>query len=194
MKFQAPQKNRIPINICCAFLLLSAITFGATSAFACKCAMPPPTAKQALKSATAVFAGKVLEINESGSSNIVLMQIENSWKGVEESVVTFETGRNSASCGYTFSPGERYLVYADADGSQGLHTSRCARTTALKNAGEDLAILGKGTPRRAEIYIGSQTMRFLLFVVAVLTVVVLFLAYGKKGREKMQPPRSHETI
>jgi hypothetical protein len=52
------------------------------------------------------------------------------------------TPRSSAACGYSFTEGEEYLVYASGRGLR-LRTGLCSGTKRLSEAQADLAILGE---------------------------------------------------
>lgn len=117
---------------------------------ACTCA-PPPSPAQALSQSDAVFSGRVIKIKRVKSKDAladlwgveVVFAVNTSWKGGRQKTVSVFTASQSAACGYNFSTGMTYLVYADA--SQGkLATSLCSRTSRLKDAREDLKELGTG--------------------------------------------------
>lgn len=52
------------------------------------------------------------------------------------------------TCAYGFEKGERYLVYAHADGNDGFSTTYCERNAPLAEAKGDIASFG-GTPASA---------------------------------------------
>ena len=60
-------------------------------------------------------------------------------RGVDGTSIAVFTSDNSASCGYAFTLGERYVVYAShsKDGAR-IHTSICSRTRPLTEADEDV--------------------------------------------------------
>ncbi len=69
------------------------------------------------------------------------------------------TSDDSASCGYPFKRGERYVVYGyrSKDGTR-IHTSICSRTRELKDAGEDLKFFGTlSLPAAGARVFGSAT-------------------------------------
>lgn len=121
-------------------------------AFACSCMMPPDP-KSAIEMADAVFAGKVVSMNDRNSgllfdapdSFLVTFQVATIWKGDAKPALTIRTARDGAACGYNFHPGRDYIVYANEfEGT--LNTNLCTRTALLADAGSDLLALGKGEP------------------------------------------------
>jgi hypothetical protein len=64
-------------------------------------------------------------------------------RGAQGTALSVFTSADSASCGYAFKRGERYVVYGyrSKDGTR-IHTSICSRTRELKDAGEDLQFFG----------------------------------------------------
>ena len=119
--------------------------------FACSCA-PPPSAKDALQSSSAVFAGKVTAIAAAGKFHrAVTFEIASTWKGTKGKTVTVVTHKDGATCGYGFAKGKSYLVYASQVKEQGkmvLKTNICTRTRLLADAKQDLAELGKSQPEK----------------------------------------------
>jgi hypothetical protein len=103
--------------------------------------------------AAAVFTGKVVEIStilveiEPGNpkwktqERVIRFSIEKTFKGRAGKEVELITGMTTASCGYHFKVGERYLVYAIpyAKLKNRLFSSICHRTRLLSQAEEDLA-------------------------------------------------------
>lgn len=124
--------------------LIAAATFAVSqSADACSCA-PPPGPKKALESSTAVFLGKVTNIEEAGRFGLkVTFETMTNYKGAKAKKVTVRTATNSAACGYGFTKGEVYLVYCYGK-AESLSTGICSRTRRASEAKEDLAVLGEG--------------------------------------------------
>ena len=91
----------------------------------------------------AVFAGEVLEIIEPSGKNFLLvkMRIESSWKGAKSNEIVIVTGKGNGDCGYSFTVGQRYLVYAYQTSNSQLSTNICQRTALLSDAEKDIAIL-----------------------------------------------------
>lgn len=120
-----------------------------TCVYACSCRPPGPPA-EALANATAVFSGKVTALSapadRGGSDPVqVTFAVTKGWKGADQSTIVILTPASSASCGVDFVEDQEYLVYASESEGR-LQTNLCSRTTQLAMAGEDLAVLGAGTP------------------------------------------------
>ena len=129
---------------------------------ACSCA-PPPAPLVALGEADAVFSGTVVARRDAskpradgmvGSMDPVeyTIAVLEVWKGELADTVAVRTARSSASCGYPFEVGTRYLIYARTRTDTGcLRTNLCTRTRPLKCADEDIAELNSlGTTGAAE--------------------------------------------
>jgi len=131
-------------------------------AHACSCLLPDPP-PIAFINADAVFVGQVTWIDDpnwllqyptllqwlsqwyspvlsSGSLVKVHMQVANSWKGVSTASTIVETTSGGASCGYPFSPGGQYVIYAYASAGA-LETNICTRTKDAAFATTDLTYL-----------------------------------------------------
>ncbi|WP_238652384.1 hypothetical protein [Paenibacillus piscarius] len=142
--------------------------------YACSCAVPSSPV-EAMEKSTAVFEGTVTSmekssklVQSSGDPVYVTFLTGAHWKGEVGEQITVSTAQSSASCGFEFTEGERYLVYArggaegangtggadggaggtegtkGADGKAKLTVSLCSRTTLYSNAQEDLNELGAG--------------------------------------------------
>ena len=109
---------------------------------ACSC-IPNPPPREAFEQASLVFAGRVLEIRDAREEEYpvaleVTLLVERPFKGVFIETIRVRTSRDSASCGFPFKRGERYLVYTH-DSSDGIvRASLCSRTAMLEDAREDL--------------------------------------------------------
>lgn len=130
------------------WLLLALIS--GRAALACSCVPPgPPQAE--FERAQAVFAGWVVErqgpqggFQSSAEPVSYLFQVEQTWKGPNQSQIVVASPASSASCGYEFEFNRQYLVYA-FKGEDGLSTNLCSRTRPVVEAEEDLAFLGAGS-------------------------------------------------
>jgi hypothetical protein len=112
--------------------------------FACEC-VGPVTTCLAAERATAVFVGQVAEITKRGVAvadappaganwRRVSFKVSESLRGdVPETVVVF-TGSGGGDCGYDFSAGKSYLVYASKAPTGQLTTGICARTREATRA------------------------------------------------------------
>ena len=132
-----------------SLIFVATFTIGAGVGLACTCA-PPPAPDEALAEAAAVFSGKVVQIKRhTPAGDIfggveVVFRVDRAWKGVNKSTARVFTSSQSAACGYSFSKGQTYLVYASGNSRGRLSTNLCSRTKRLKDAREDLDALGAG--------------------------------------------------
>lgn len=136
----------------CLFLL------GVEATLACSCA-PPQNPSAELKRASAVFAGKVIEIKrqrpERGQKHPgdlfrevgVLFEVGKVWKGIDTDTVVVFTSAHSASCGYRFSIDKSYLIYAYANDDGKLETGICSRTKPLDSAKDETKELDQETAK-----------------------------------------------
>lgn len=111
----------------------------------CSC-LPPPPPLSAAEAADAVFVGRVISVESTHPEERfapleVLFEKEESFKGSGTvGQVSVFTGSDGALCGYGFSVGETYLVYARETRSE-LWTGLCDRTRSFENAGSDITEL-----------------------------------------------------
>lgn len=114
--------------------------------FACECTRRPALTT-AINEASMIFLGTVKSISISEDSKFywVEFNIDKAWKGQSgiRSQVKVGTGK---ACGYQFSEGKRYLVFA-SDSAPG-YTSTCGRTKLAEEAVEDIKSLGPFTPTK----------------------------------------------
>ncbi len=105
--------------VVCSLLLL----LFASSASACKCDFP--TVEEDFLKSDVVFSGKVLRIDsvederriKRGQDDYrqtveVELELNEAWKGTVETKVTVLTALQHTLCGYDFSVGQRYVVFA----------------------------------------------------------------------------------
>jgi len=91
-----------------------------------------------------IFSGKVISSVKSGDWNRkITVRVQNSWKGKLPKTVTISTNAATSMCGYPFSKGKSYLIYADGKKASDLSVTLCTRTTLLSNAVEDIEELDK---------------------------------------------------
>lgn len=120
----------------------------AISANACSC-MPSKLSCQAAWEADAVFVGRVKEVMPFVSSDghlqvaVYLRQIE-TFRGPAGSKVIV-TGAGGSDCGYNFTRGEKYLVYAYTEKDGRLHTNICTRTKVASGVSGEIDYL-RGLP------------------------------------------------
>ena len=131
-------------------LMIAASLFiiSAESAQACSCMRATP--EQHFESANAVFSGRVVNVitprrntqrpQFSFPQKRVMFEVSDVWKGQERRRLMVMTSDSSASCGFNFTEGESYLVYASRSDNR-LTTSLCSGTKLLSQAQEDLRML-----------------------------------------------------
>lgn len=139
------------------------------NAWACKCSSPPDV-QSALKTSVVVFQGRVSSITDAMSLSTpggrgiygsnpyrrVRFTVLESYKGDLPAQLVIGTGRSGGDCGFEFSIGETYLVFATPARSgyeEGDYiTDICTRTAHVKDATKDLALLGtQGGSSRSSI-------------------------------------------
>jgi len=111
---------------------------------------PFPSPQDSLERSTAVFTGKVINIDianeiiiSSADPVLVTFNVSEIWKGPDHKTLVVTTARYEASCGYSFEQGGEYIVYAYGEEDK-LSIHMCLRTELIANAREDLQALGKG--------------------------------------------------
>lgn len=142
-------------------LLVFAVPLTATSpstANACQCSRRKPPC-EAFPQASAVFIGRVIDSAEQKTETdsngnkltydvgIIRFEVEEIFKGIESRAVEIHSGTSGADCGYWFTRGERYLVYAYGDQPGNLETNVCTRTQPINEAAGDLQYL-RNRPRK----------------------------------------------
>ncbi|WP_051530041.1 hypothetical protein [Anoxybacteroides tepidamans] len=171
------------------FVFLSFI-FSETPAYACDC-VPPVSPKEAFAESKAVFAGKVVQIYETKieepglgkwPKRAVVLAVERTWKGVDETHVVVYTGFSNADCGYPFEVGEKYLVYAY--GESDLFTNICSLIKPLAEAKHDVNELGKGKVPTKNVEVHKlEEHRLISYTVAA--IVLAGVLYGvQRWRKK----------
>jgi hypothetical protein len=90
-----------------------------------------------------IFVGKVIEVVGKPDSSYVkvIFKTEKVWNKKFQSEFIISTAKYSASCGYIFEVGKKYLVYAYEE-NKNLTTTNCTRT-APAEANKDIAVLNK---------------------------------------------------
>lgn len=115
------------------------------SGIACTCAPKDPPCAEYWK-ATAVFRGRVEAIERAADGSddpfrprLITLTILEGFSGVNgRSTVQIATAGSTAACGYNFSVGREYVVYATAGASGTLVTTLCSRTTPVDRGAADL--------------------------------------------------------
>lgn len=136
------------VSLLASLALLTMVFTGEVAA--CQCVVGAPIC-QSYWSADAVFAGTVIGIEEikeqeksdgrsfSFSQLLVRLDVSEVFRGPQAAQLEVVTGRGGGDCGYSFSKGVAYIVYAHRASIDGrLHTNICTRTRELDYAAEDL--------------------------------------------------------
>lgn len=134
------------------FLIITSflfVMFYAEKTYACSCVAPDPNKSlqeqvaESYKNSTAVFSAKVLSISENPAKYIktVTLRLTKSWKGKLSKSFTITTAMDSAMCGYEFTVGKIFLIYAYGKPND-LGTGICSRTAVSKD-NKDIALLNK---------------------------------------------------
>lgn len=170
---------------------ISLLNYSATTSYACSC-VEPNSVKDEVQRSSAVFSGEVIDIvdkNKSASLQssddpiAVLFEVDESWKGVNQTQVVVYTERSEASCGYEFSLNNEYLVYAqEIDGT--IKASYCSKTSLLTLADQDLIELGIGEKPTEQVSIDldvnegdeDSTNNNLLYSTSLIVVLLLAVA------------------
>ena len=116
---------------------------------ACSCVGGIPICETFWKTPV-VFAGEVIDISPeidaaSFADRRVRFTVERVWRGSASGTIDVMTSGSSASCGYSFQRGERYLVFTYDRGGT-LWTGLCSATKRLVNAKEELDYLNQRFP------------------------------------------------
>lgn len=142
--------------LCALMVFMTLLTVRPQVTYACSCVVSP-SPLEAMEKSAAVFEGTVVSIKEkfkimqsSADPVRVTFQVGARWKGEMGERVTVTTAQSGASCGFEFTKGERYIVYAGVEEVEGtggtakLTVSLCSRTALFSGAQEDLNELGAG--------------------------------------------------
>ncbi len=173
-------------------LILTALLYSVIPppSYACSCA-PLPAALDFLEESTAVFSGRVLNVdgiplqNDPDGIDIpvnVTFQVSKVWKGPTSGTLVVETSLEGASCGLgrIFRIDEEYLVYAFGEESE-LRTNLCTRTTEISNAQEDLAelnLLGRPSRDFQQFNLGASYV--ILGAIALTAIGILIVRRSGK--------------
>jgi hypothetical protein len=125
---------------------IAVLVLAPRTAAACPCAAEAPPCA-AFWSASAVFRGRVDAVlrGAPGSddplrSRTIAFTVLEAFSGLAgRSTVQITTAGSTSPCGYNFSVGREYVVYATADQGGVLATSACYRTSPVERAAADLA-------------------------------------------------------
>lgn len=174
------------------FIVGSLLVVSTAIVNACSCIQPAPP-QESLEQSTAVFAGRVIDIDattgivvSSADPVKVIFEVSKIWKGPDYKTLILTTARDGASCGYSFKENEEYIVYAYGEEDK-LSTGICSRTNLLTSAQEDLQELGAGNlPTDSGSNYVPQTFNFVLIIsivgiaIVLIGIVVLLIRRYKK--------------
>lgn len=130
--------------------LFLALSFSVSRCFACPCDSIKST-QDFIDGANQIFVGKVVGINTNWISGGMKysFEVEKTWKRGADRLLVVNTGWDY-ECGSVFEEGQKYLIYGQKKFS--LKTNACMGTKALKDAEEDLRLLGEGAaPRKSAV-------------------------------------------
>ena len=129
--------------------------------------IPGPACQEAFR-AKAVFVATVVSVEDAqpsvaadravvSSLRRVRMRVTEAFTGVSTREVIVNTGQGGGDCGYAFTAGGSYVVYAHEWEGDTLFTTICSRTKPVRDAAEDLAYLRSFTkaPAREGRIIGE---------------------------------------
>jgi hypothetical protein len=147
-----------------AVLSFIILVLPSADAYGCSCRGGIPICETFWKTPI-VFSGEVLEvtrIEQKGRPSFlqrrrVRFRVEQTWRGEATPVIEVMTGSGGGDCGYNFSRGRRYLVFASLHEGVAV-TGICSRTQPLDKAGKDLEYLKTAmAPRAAGRVFGEVT-------------------------------------
>ncbi|MBU0612449.1 hypothetical protein KKB10_00380 [Patescibacteria group bacterium] len=118
-----------------------------SQALACKCELLDTS--DAYSKADVVFSGIVASFFDREGSEQVYKDAEfvvyDSWKGNDNDprIVTVGTSVGSSMCGYSFTEGKEYLIYATITEDGKMYTSTCDGTKLLSESENEQEVLEK---------------------------------------------------
>ena len=111
------------------------VGFGTAPAFACECKETGDASLEFVH-AKAVFVGEVITLDDAKPDASVTFKIERAWKGTKGETAVVLTDNRGKGCGFIFTKGTRYLVYAFGDQNV-LRATICSRTAEVATASDD---------------------------------------------------------
>ncbi|MBP2002291.1 hypothetical protein J2Z69_003363 [Paenibacillus shirakamiensis] len=192
-------KKHVYILVLAIFFISNLTIIFSEKAYACSCARQEP--HEAIQSAEAIFVGKVLnskqERQQKGIVGAIeyrdanLLEVQETWKGVNQSqVIVYDSGQEE-SCGFKFEKGKVYLSYTYKSKEGDLYTSYCSHTAGLSNAGEGLKLLGQGKEVDKEVNLEGEMNEISnkdydtgIFIGGSVVVLAIALLIFKKVRRK----------
>ncbi|MBD8025154.1 hypothetical protein H9636_00655 [Ureibacillus sp. Re31] len=181
------------------FLLMISFLFNLslTSSYACSC-VQPESAQKELSARDFVFSGKVKKIIDQNENSIIKssadllkihFEVNETWKGIDETEVIVFTERDSASCGFSFTTNEDYLVYANKEEGK-KKVNICSRTSPLVNASVDINELGEGEKPTKSVNInensrdGKMTTTTIIIGLSLGALMIIFITYFITNKRK----------
>ncbi len=205
-------KNSSLIRLASILLLLFMMFAVPQSASACSCVMPGSPAME-FSQFDAIFSGKVMSIKNNYTpvisfvekiatslgldpfyfytdrfwGNTVTIAVTESWKFVDITSVQVRTGSGGGDCGYGFSIGSDYLIYAGHAAGEGLGTSICTRTTELSTAAEDMTFLKTmpTIPLTQAPPSWGQIGVFIVVIIFILSIGLILFTWWRKQRKSV---------
>ena len=127
-----------------ALLVVGLVALLPDCAYACSCPVTPSTQQGALAESTAIFSGQVLDIEEGPKNTTVSFRVSEVWRGPKRETLEVTTPSGGGNfCGYTFSEGRKYLVYAYGK-EEPFKVDLCSETRQLSKASMHQRVLGDG--------------------------------------------------
>ncbi|MDP3916789.1 MAG: hypothetical protein Q8Q42_00705 [Nanoarchaeota archaeon] len=173
------------------FLIGSLLILNITIVNACSY-VPKAPPQESLEQSTAVFAGRVIDIDApfgliigTGDPVEITFEVSRIWKGADYKNIVLTTARDSVSCGYPFEKNKEYLVYANGE-DNALTTGIYSRTNLFSDAQGDLEELGDGKlPINHGSNYASQTSNLVLIIIAggIIILIIIIILLAKKYRK-----------
>ncbi|RJX40658.1 hypothetical protein D3P09_01170 [Paenibacillus pinisoli] len=173
-------------------VLLGSFAIGPQQASACSCAFPG-SVNEAKQNHDVVFDGTVkgkkapvrLFTKSSADPVTWAFEVHEIWKGKVSPSIEVTSAQSSASCGFEFQEGMRYMVYARNSGDS-LEVSLCSRTALYSAAGQDLAELGIGSvpPAPGPGHPAAASLWWVVWVglAAILAAAAIIITVQRKKR------------
>lgn len=182
----------------CSFLVISFLfNLSITSSYACSC-VQPESAQKELSARDFVFSGKVKKVIDQNENSIIKssadlleihFEVNEMWKGIDETEVIVFTERDSASCGFSFTTNEDYLVYANEE-ERKMKVNICSRTSPLVNASADIDELGEGEKPTKIVNLnehardGGITATTIIIGISLGALIIIFISYFITNKRK----------
>lgn len=112
---------------------LCATLYAPATVHACSCIAREYSQSEKMNESTAVFVGTVTAINQTQTGNTASFDVSAYWKGNVSKKQDVSTASDSAGCGYSFTVGAKYIVYANSSDGK-ITTGLCGFTTPADDA------------------------------------------------------------